>query len=48
MQRDSPEKASGSRPDGRTELQVLLDFVQSGDILIVTRIDRLRRSLKDL
>jgi len=42
------EKASGSRRDGRTELQVLLDFVQQGDTLVVTRIDRLARSLKDL
>ena len=42
------EKASGSRRDGRTELQVLLDFVQPGDSLVVTRIDRLARSLKDL
>lgn len=42
------EKASGSRRDGRTELQVLLDFVQTGDTLVVTRIDRLARSMKDL
>ena len=42
------EKASGSRRDGRTDLQVLLDFVQSGDTLVVTRIDRLARSMKDL
>jgi DNA invertase Pin-like site-specific DNA recombinase len=42
------EKKSGNRRDGRTELQVLLDFVQPGDTLIVTRIDRLARSLKDL
>jgi len=28
------EKASGSRRDGRTELQVLLDFVQPGDTLV--------------
>jgi DNA invertase Pin-like site-specific DNA recombinase len=42
------EKASGSRRDGRTELQVLLDFVRSGDALIVTRIDRLARSMKEL
>jgi DNA invertase Pin-like site-specific DNA recombinase len=42
------EKASGSRRDGRTELQVLLDFVQPGDALVVTRIDRLARSMKDL
>ncbi len=42
------EKVNGSRRDGRTELQMLLDFVQPGDTLVVTRIDRLARSMKDL
>ena len=42
------EKASGTRRDGRSELQVLLDFLRPGDTLVVTRIDRLARSLKDL
>ncbi len=42
------EKASGARRDGRSELQVLLDFLRPGDTLVVTRIDRLARSLKDL
>src|SRR5579864_7375020 len=42
------EKVSGTRRDGRTELQVLIDFLRAGDILVVTRIDRLARSLKDL
>ena len=42
------EKASGTRRDGRSELQVLLDFLHAGDTLVVTRIDRLARSLKDL
>src|ERR1700710_919089 len=42
------EKASGARRDGRTELQVLLDFLRRGDTLVVTRIDRLARSMKDL
>lgn len=42
------ETASGSRRDGRTELQALLDFVQPGDSLVVTRIDRLARSVRDL
>lgn len=42
------EKASGSKRGGRTELQVLLDFMQPGDTLVVTRIDRLARSMKDL
>ena len=42
------EKASGTRRDGRTELQALLDFLHVGDTLVVTRIDRLARSLEDL
>jgi DNA invertase Pin-like site-specific DNA recombinase len=42
------ETASGTRRDGRTELQVLFDFLQPGDTLMVTRIDRLARSVKDL
>jgi DNA invertase Pin-like site-specific DNA recombinase len=42
------ERASGTRRDGRTELQTLLDFLRPGDTLVVTRIDRLARSLKDL
>ena len=41
------ETASGTRRDGRTELQALLDFVHAGDTLVVTRIG-LARSLKDL
>jgi DNA invertase Pin-like site-specific DNA recombinase len=41
------EKARGTRRDGRTELQVLLVFLRPGDALIVTRIDRLARLLKD-
>ena len=42
------EKASGRRRDGRTELQAMLDFLRAGDTLVITRIDRLARSLKDL
>ena len=42
------QKASGTRRDGRTELQALLDFLHVGDTLVVTRIDRLARSLEDL
>jgi DNA invertase Pin-like site-specific DNA recombinase len=42
------EKVSGARRDERTELQVLLDFLRQGDTLVVTRIDRLARSVKDL
>jgi len=40
------EKVSGTRRDGRTELQMLLEFVQPCGTLVVTRIDRLARSLK--
>lgn len=42
------EKKSGSERGGRTELQTLLDFLRLGDTLVVTRIDRLARSMKDL
>lgn len=42
------EKASGTSRTDRTELQVLLDFLRRGDTLVVTRIDRLARSIKDL
>jgi DNA invertase Pin-like site-specific DNA recombinase len=42
------EKASGTRRNGRTELQTLLEFLREGDTLVVTRIDRLARSVKDL
>ena len=33
---------------GRAELQTLLDFLRPGDTLMVTRIDRLARSIGDL
>jgi DNA invertase Pin-like site-specific DNA recombinase len=42
------EKRSGTTRDGRTELQVLLDFLRPGDAVVVTRIDRLARSMRDL
>lgn len=42
------EKQSGATVDGRTELRLLLDFLHEGDTLVVTRIDRLARSLADL
>src|SRR3954466_3857813 len=41
------EKASGAQPD-RRELLKLLKAVTSGDVVIVTRIDRLARSTFDL
>src|SRR5215467_5216207 len=42
------EKRSGTTTEGRAELQTVLDFLRAGDVLMVTRIDRLARSLADL
>lgn len=42
------EKRSGTTTEGRTELATVLDFLRSGDTLMVTRIDRLARSIGDL
>src|SRR3954454_13809534 len=42
------EKRSGTSRDGRAELRLLLDFLHAGDTLVVTRVDRLARSVKDL
>ena len=42
------EKMSGTKREGRAELATLLDFMRSGDELVVTRIDRLARSIGDL
>ena len=42
------EKRSGAGREGRTELRLLLDFLHEGDTLVVTRVDRLARSVKDL
>jgi DNA invertase Pin-like site-specific DNA recombinase len=42
------EKVSATRREGRTELALLLEFLRPGDTLVVTRVDRLARSIKDL
>ena len=42
------EKATGTSRTGRVELELLLEFLRPGDTLVVTRIDRLARSIKDL
>src|SRR6202162_4348659 len=42
------EKRSGTTTSGRTELQTVLDFLGAGNVLMVTRIDRLARSIGDL
>ena len=33
---------------GPTEIAIVLDFIRHGDVLMVTRIDRLARSIGDL
>ena len=42
------EQKSGASLDGRPELKTILDFIHRGETLVVTRIDRLARSLNDL
>lgn len=42
------EKVSGTSTTGRVELQTVLDFLRAGDVLTVTRVDRLARSIGDL
>jgi DNA invertase Pin-like site-specific DNA recombinase len=42
------EMASGTKRDGRTELQKVLSVLGRDDALVVTRLDRLGRSMRDL
>ena len=42
------EKVSGTSRRGRAELDTLLQFIRKDDTLVVTRIDRLARSVADL
>ena len=42
------EKVSGTSTQGREQLRECLDFVREGDELVITRIDRLARSVLDL
>jgi DNA invertase Pin-like site-specific DNA recombinase len=42
------EGASGTKRTGRTELEKVLGVLGEGDTLVVTRLDRLGRSLRDL
>lgn len=42
------ERVSGTSREGRSELETVLAFLRPGDTLVVTRIDRLARSIGDL
>jgi len=42
------EKMTGTKKEGREELQKMIDKLQAGDVVKVTKIDRLARSIPDL
>lgn len=42
------EQISGKESDNRERLQSLLEFIRDGDVVVVTKLDRLARSTKDL
>lgn len=42
------EKVSGTSQQGRAQLALALDYVRDGDVFVVTRLDRLARSMSDL
>ncbi|MBP2444113.1 recombinase family protein [Rhizobium leguminosarum] len=42
------EQKSGASLEGRPQLTTILDFIHAGETLVITRIDRLARSLRDL
>ena len=41
------EKASGKSREGRDELASILEFIRPGDVLVVTKLDRLGRNTRD-
>ena len=42
------ETGNGTTLEGRPELKIILDLIHPGETLVVTRIDRLARSMRDL
>jgi DNA invertase Pin-like site-specific DNA recombinase len=42
------EKASGKSAETREQLKAALEFVREGDVLVITKLDRLARSMGDL
>ena len=42
------EKRSGTTRTSRAELETIMSFIGAGDVLVVTRLDRLARSVADL
>lgn len=42
------EKQSGKSADDRVQLQAALEFARDGDVFVITKLDRLARSMNDL
>ncbi|WML91239.1 recombinase family protein [Thiothrix lacustris] len=42
------EKQSGKSADDRVQLQAALEFAREGDVFVITKLDRLARSMNDL
>jgi DNA invertase Pin-like site-specific DNA recombinase len=42
------EAVSGRSRSGRTELETIIEFIRSGDTLVVVKLDRLGRSTRDV
>lgn len=42
------EKFTGTRTTGRKALEQLLEYVRDGDVVVLTKLDRMARSLADL
>ena len=42
------EKRSGRQTEGRPELQACIQFLREGDTLVISRLDRMARSILDL
>ncbi len=41
-------RVSGASRDGRPELETIIEFLRAGDELLVTRLDRLGRDVRDV
>ena len=48
VERIFSEKVSGTSTKGREQLKEMLNFVRDGDEIVITRVDRLARSVLDL
>jgi DNA invertase Pin-like site-specific DNA recombinase len=42
------EKVSGKSREGRDELATVIEFLRAGDVLVVTKLDRLGRNTRDV